>query len=67
VKCELVKVSEDSDEREVLFTGTIDCDPDECQIIMHRGQAFAIHDIDDDEGLVAYALTKVAEFTEGKD
>jgi hypothetical protein len=65
VKCELVKITE-AGEDELIFEGTIDCDPEEHQVIMHKGQAFAYSGTNDDE-LASYVLTAVAEFTEGKD
>jgi hypothetical protein len=46
-------------------TGTIDCDPEECQIVMHKGQAFVFNGTDDE--VATYVLTAVAEFTEAKD
>jgi hypothetical protein len=64
VKCELVSITEELDEK-VHFSGTIDCDPEECQIIMHKGQAFIFNGGDGEEA--TYVLTAVAEFTEGKD
>jgi hypothetical protein len=64
VKCELVEISGEAED-EVLFTGTIDCDPEECQIVMHKGQAFVFNGTDDE--VATFVLTAVAEFTEGKD
>jgi hypothetical protein len=66
VKCELVEINEKAEEK-TLFKGTIDCDPEECQIIMHKGQAFVLNSVDPDDDPAVYVLTKVAEFTEGKD
>jgi regulatory protein YycI of two-component signal transduction system YycFG len=64
VKCELVSITDEAEEK-VLFNGTIDCDPEECQIVMHRGQAFIYNGTDDE--VATYVQTAVAEFTEGKD
>jgi hypothetical protein len=66
VKCELVEINEEAEDKG-LFKGTIDCAPEDCEIIMHKGQAFVLNSVDEDEGTAIYALTKVAEFTEGKD
>jgi hypothetical protein len=52
-------------EDEIIFNGTIDCDPEECQIVMHKGRAFVFNGTDDETA--TYVVTKVAEFTEGKD
>jgi hypothetical protein len=65
VKCELVEAIGEDDDK-ILFEGTIDCDPDECQVIMHKGQAF-VYATSDDNDTATYILTAVAEFTEGKD
>jgi hypothetical protein len=62
MKCELVTVNEEDDEYDTLFNGTIDCAPAECQIVMHKGQAFVY--ADSDEEIATYVLTKVAEFSE---
>jgi hypothetical protein len=67
VKCELVKFNDEDGELDTLFEGTIDCDPAECGIIMHKGQAFIYSEDATETELAVYALTKVAEFTEGKD
>jgi hypothetical protein len=67
VKCELVKFNDEDDEFDTLFEGTIDCDPAECGIIMHKGQAFIYSEDTTEAELAVYTLTKVAEFTEGKD
>jgi hypothetical protein len=64
VKCELVSISEEAEDA-ILFSGTIDCDPEECQIVMHKGQAFVFNGTDDE--VATYVQTAVAEFTEGKD
>jgi hypothetical protein len=65
VKCELVKLNEEA-EHEVLFEGVINCDPEECQIVLHKGQTF-VHCPVEDEEFAVYVLTAVAEFTEAKD
>jgi hypothetical protein len=67
MKCELVKFNDEDDEFDTLFEGTIDCDPAECGIIMHKGQAFIYSEDTTEAELAVYTLTKVAEFTEGKD
>jgi regulatory protein YycI of two-component signal transduction system YycFG len=64
VKCELVEAIGEDDDK-ILFEGTIDCDPEECQVIMHKGQAFVFNGTDDE--VATYIQTAVAEFTEGKD
>jgi hypothetical protein len=64
VKCELVEITGEAEDK-VLFTGTIDCEPEECQIVMHKGQAFVFNGTDDE--VATYVLTAVAEFTEDKD
>jgi hypothetical protein len=63
VKCELVEITEEAEDK-VLFDGTIDCDPEECQVVMHKGQAFVFNGTDDE--VATFVLTAVAEFTEGK-
>jgi hypothetical protein len=65
MKCELLEITEGAEDK-ILFTGIINCDPEECQVVMHKGQAFVYNGMDDSE-LATYVLTKVAEFTEGKD
>jgi hypothetical protein len=65
VKCELVSITEEAEDA-ILFNGTIDCDPEECQVVMHKGQAFVFNGTDDQE-TATYVQTAVAEFTEGKD
>jgi hypothetical protein len=64
VKCELVSITGEAEDA-ILFNGTIDCDPEECQIVMHKGQAFVFNGTDDE--VATYVQTAVAEFTEGKD
>lgn len=66
MKCELVDIDENGEDYKTLFTGTIDCDPEECQVVMHKGQAFAYDNSQGGE-VAIYVLTAVAEFTEGKD
>jgi hypothetical protein len=62
VKCELVSITEELEDA-ILFSGTIDCDPEECQIVLHKGQTFVYNGEDDETA--TYVLTRVAEFTEG--
>lgn len=61
MKCELVEITEEAEDS-TLFNGSIDCNPEECQIVMHKGQAFVYDSIYDE--VATYTLTKVAEFTE---
>jgi hypothetical protein len=67
VKCELVKPCREDEDLHIFFEGTIDCAPGECQVIMHKGQAFVYDEDMTEADLAVYVLTKIAEFTEAED